>query len=298
MDKLQSIRVFSAVAEAGSFSDAARQLGISRGAASKHVQDLEAQLGIKLLIRTTRDVRLTSAGSAYLEACRQAILDIELADAIVSGRGGEPVGALRVLAPINFALSRLGSAIAAFLLRYPDVRLELTMSDQSRDPVRGEYDVVVRVLTKSPEEKPGVNAVHIANSSRILCASPAYLAQAGVPDDPSGLRDHRCLSYSYTDDPTLWRFRSGRDTVDVRVSGPLVTSSGQVLRAAALSGLGIAYGPESFFQSELSSGQLVQILEAYELPPVSIYALSLRERQRRAAIAAFTEFMKVYLSAG
>ena len=260
------------------------------------MQDLEAQLGIKLLMRTTRDVRVTSAGSAYLEACRQAVLDIELADAIASGRGGEPAGVLRVLSPINFALSKLGDAIAAFLLRYPDVRLELTMSDQSRDPVRGEYDVVVRVLTKGPEEKPGVHAVHIATSSRILCASPAYLAAAGVPADPPSLRDHRCLSYSYTEDPTLWRFRNGRETMDVRVSGPLVTSSGQVLRAAALSGLGVAYGPESFFHAELTSGRLVQILQDFDLPHVTIYALSLRERQRRAAIAAFTEFMKVYLA--
>jgi DNA-binding transcriptional LysR family regulator len=297
MDKLRSIQVFLAVADVGSFSHAARRLGMSRAAASKHVQHLEAQLGIKLLMRTTREVRLTAAGSTYLEACRQAVSDLALADALASGRGHEPIGPLRVLAPINFALDRLGSAISGFLLEFPKVRLELIMSDESRDPSRGDFDVIIKIQTTSPESKSGVQAVKLATSSRILCASPTYLETAGLPSQPSALADHRCLSYSYMDGPTLWHLKKGRETVEVRISGPLVTSSGQVLRAAALSGLGIAYGPESFFRGELISGQLVQVLRDFELPSVSIYALSMRERKHKGAIEAFTNFMSVYLAA-
>jgi DNA-binding transcriptional LysR family regulator len=297
MDKLTSIQVFLMVADTGSFSHAARRLGMSRAAASKHVQHLEAHLGVKLLVRTTREVRVTTAGSNYSDSCRQAVADLELADALASGRGREPIGSLRVLAPINFALDRLGPAISAFLLEFPKVRLELTMSDDSRDPSRGDFDVIIKIQTTVPESKVGVQAVKLATSSRILCASPTYLEAAGVPTQPSSLADHSCLSYSYVDGPTLWRLKKGRETVEVRVSGPLVTSSGQVLRAAALSGLGIAYGPESFFRGELVTGQLVQVLRDFELPCVSIYALSMSERKHRGVVDAFTSFMSAYLAA-
>ncbi len=295
MDRFENAKVFAAVVEAGGFTPAAERLGLSRAAASKHVQQLEERLGARLLERTTRRVSVTEAGRAFYQQCRRILADLEEAERAASELHNEPRGELRVIAPTNFGLAELGTAIADLIVAYPRLHINLTFNDRVTDPIEGGYDVAISV--GRPRGTSSSLVVRKLNTSRrILCASPDYLSRRGVPKQPEDLSGHDCLSYSYLEEPDEWHL-IGRDGERVvKVSGPIVTSHRQVLRTAAVRGLGIAYGPVIFFHEDIVAGRVVQVLPQFRLPEATIYAVYPAGRQLSAKVKAFNDFMARYFA--
>jgi DNA-binding transcriptional LysR family regulator len=278
--------------EAGGYSRATRRTGLSRALLSRYVLALEDSLGAKLLDRTTRSVTVTDDGQAYYDRCRSILEEVRTAEHFIRERHVAPSGELRVAAPVNFGVGRLGECVSAFLSAYPEIQLVLSLNDEAADPLPKGFDIAVKVGSfDSPPPRP-MTAFKLTSSKRIICASPAYIQTHGRPVRPDDLVNHVGLSYSYLSDPDIWCFRKERDERKVHVRRRLMTSSAAVIRQTALDGLGIAYGPVHFFAPELERGSLVQVLCDYELPEVSIYSLSLPSERTRAKVAAFNDFMK------
>jgi DNA-binding transcriptional LysR family regulator len=296
MDRFENTRVFTAVVEAGNFSAAAERLGISRAAASKHVLQLEERLSARLLNRTTRRVSVTEAGRAFYEQCRRILADLEEAERSAGELHNEPRGELRIIAPTNFALAEIGSAITDLALAYPKLRVNLTLNDRVTDPIEAGYDIAISV-GRPRGASSSLIARRLNSSRRILCAAPDYLARRGTPKRPEDLAQHACLTYSYLDPPDEWHLIGSDGERVVKISGPIVTSHREVLKTAAVRGLGIAYGPVIFFRQELEAGRVVEVLPKFKLPEATIYAVYPAGQQRSAKVLAFNDFMTRYLAA-
>jgi DNA-binding transcriptional LysR family regulator len=296
MDRFENARVFAAVVEAGGFTLAAERLGLSRAAASKHVLALEQRLGARLLNRTTRRVNVTDAGRAFYERCRHILADLEDAERSAGELYKEPRGELRVIAPTNFGLAEIGTAITDLVIAYPRLRINLTLNDRVTDPIEGGFDIAISV--GRPRGTSLSLVVRKLNTSRrILCAVPDYLARRGTPQRPEDLTQHDCLTYGYLENPDEWHLIGSDGERVVKVSGPIVTSHRQILGTAALRGVGIAYGPAVFFRDDLDAGRLVLVLPKFRLPEATIYAVYPAGRQRSAKVKAFNDFMKRYFAA-
>ena len=296
MDRFENARIFAAVVEAGGFTRAAERLGLSRAAASKHVLQLEARLGARLLNRTTRKVSVTAAGRTFYEQCRRIVAELDEAERAAGELHNEPRGELRVIAPTNFGLAEIGTAIADFVVAYPRLRINLTMNDRLTDPIEGGYDIAISVDMPRGASSSLV-ARKLNTSRRVLCAAPDYLQRRGTPQTPEELSGHDCLSYSYVAVPDQWHLTGADGEHVVKVSGPIVTSHRHVLRAAALRGLGIAYGPIDFFRDDLEAGRLVRVLAEHRLPEATIYAVYPASRQLSAKVKVFNDFMAGYFAA-
>lgn len=296
MDRFENARVFAAVIEAGGFTPAARRLGLSRAAASKHVLQLEERLGARLLNRTTRRVSATAAGRMFYEQCRRILADLEEAERSAGALHNEPHGELRVIAPTNFGLADIGAAIADFITAYPRLRINLTMNDRLIDPIEGGYDIAISV--DMPRGTSSSLVVRKLNTSRrILCASPEYLERRGIPQSPEHLAAHDCLSYSYVAVPEEWHLSGADGERVVKVSGPIVTSHRHVLRTAAVRGFGISYGPIDFFRDDLDAGRLKRVLPDYQLPEATIYSVYPASHRLSAKVKVFNEFMARHFAA-
>jgi DNA-binding transcriptional LysR family regulator len=295
MDRFENARVFAAVVEAGGFTRAAQRLGLSRAAASKHVMQLEERLGARLLDRTTRRVSVTAAGRSFYEQCRRILAELEEAERSAGGLHNEPRGELRVVAPTNFGLAEIGTAITDLIVAYPRLRIDLTLNDHLTDPIEGGFDIAISVGAPRGAST-SLMARKLNTSRRILCASPDYLARRGTPQQPEDLTQHDCLAYSYLERPDEWRLIGTDGERVVKVSGPIVTSHRQVLKIAAARGLGIAYGPVVFFRDDLQAGRLVQVLPQFHLPEVAIYAVYPASRHLTAKVRAFNDFMARYFA--
>jgi DNA-binding transcriptional LysR family regulator len=296
VDRFENARVFTAVIEAGGFTRAAQRLGLSRAAASKHVMALEERLGARLLNRTTRRVSVTAAGRTFYEQCRRILGELEDAERSASELHNEPRGELRVIAPTNFGLAEIGTAITDLVTAYPRLRINLTLNDRVTDPIEGGYDIAISV-GRPRGTSSSLIARKLNTSRRILCAAPDYLLRRGTPQQPEDLSGHDCLSYSYLDEPDEWHLIGADGERVVKVSGPIVTSHREVLRTAAVRGLGIAYGPTIFFREDLDAGRVVRVLPAYQLPEVTIYAVHPASRQLSAKVKVFNDFMARYFAA-
>lgn len=257
----QLMQTFVSVADATSFSIAARRHGISQSAVSKQIAMLEAQLGVRLFHRTTRSLALTSEGSAYYEAARRALAAIDEAQAAI-GPTAELQGLLRVTVPLTFAEARLVPIIASFLACHPKIEFDLSISDHALNLVADNIDVAIRV-GRLVDSSLVSRSVGVAR--RVVVASPAYVARAGRPERPSDLAAHNCLQYSLLASGTRWLFRSGEA---VSVMGNLRTDSPNALRAAALAGLGVAVNALWLFEHDIAAGRL-EILCADD-PPVTM----------------------------
>src|SRR6195256_5710222 len=202
MDKLTSIRAFTRVVQHGSFAAAGRELRLSRSAVSKYVIELEQALGSQLLVRTTRSASPTENGHAYYERCIAILADLEEADRAVTRLQSEPRGLLRVNAPMSFGTLHLGRAVADFMEKYPELQIQLMLSDQQIDPVQEGFDVTLRIADLPSSS---LIARKIAPAARVVCAAPSYLERRGTPEHPSALRDHDCLTYGYLATGNQWK---------------------------------------------------------------------------------------------
>jgi DNA-binding transcriptional LysR family regulator len=288
MDKLEAMRVFAQVVTHGGFTAAARAIGLSRSAVSKHVMDLEAALGVQLLRRTTRQTNATEAGLAYFERCQTILAEIEEAELAISDSQQAPRGQLRINAPMSFGTMLLSDAIADFMQRYREVQIQVILNDRFVDPIAEGFDITIRIAEL---EDSSLIARRIMPARRVLCASPAYLRRRGAPMAPDDLRRHDCLHYGYLATGAQWKLTGGGEDHWVPVGATLCANNAEVLRDAALKHRGIALLPTFVAARELEEGRLATVLEGFEPPPIGVYALYPPSRYLSAKVRAFVDFL-------
>lgn len=291
MDRLNSMTIFTAVVDDGGFTAAADKMGISRAQASKAVMQLEAHLGTRLLNRTTRRTSLTEVGRIYYERCKAILLDIEEIESIAGEQTTRPNGTLTLSVPTSFGILQLNKAILEYLQHYPDVQISLQLADRFIDVVSEGFDVAIRIAEL---DDSSLVARKIAPCKRVFCASPQYLQDSGVPQVPSDLARHRCLIYSNERRPDSWTIHGPEGSEMVRVSGPVCADNGDVLKEAAIQGLGITLLPTFIVGSDLKAGRLVQVLHEYCPEDISIYAVFPTRRFLTAKVRTFVDFITQY----
>ena len=289
MDQLHAMEIFTAVARLRSFSAAGRELGLTRAMVSKHILQLEAKLGARLLYRSTREVSLTEAGQAYLAPCTATVEQARAAALAISPAGAELAGALRIQAPSSFGSAWLADAVARFSLLHPKLRPSLHLDDALLDPIRHGFDLSIRV--GGIPDTSGLALRRLAPCRGVLCASPDYLARHGQPAAPDDLLGHQCLHFSHLTDGTSWHFARGAEQRTVRVDAGFTSNNGLVLHQAALRGLGIVYSTTFLAWRALHDGTLVRVLPEWELPLNDLTALYPAGRQLSPKVRALIDFL-------
>jgi DNA-binding transcriptional LysR family regulator len=284
------MQVFLRAASLGSFSAAARAMGLSQTMVTKHVTSLEARLGARLFQRTTRRLSLTDAGRRYWETCSRILPEIEEAERAIAADRAEASGLLRLNAPLAFGLRHIAPALAAFAVLHPRVTVELGLNDRVVDLVEEGWDLTIRI-GNLPSTR--LIARQIARTSMQVCAAPSYLTRCGTPRRVADLAHHSCLGYTLSDSvgPDRWTF--GRDgAVSVAVAGTLHCNNGDALREAAIAGQGIIYQPRFLLYDALADGRLIALaLDHDPLPPFGVHAVRADRRHVSAKVRAMTEFL-------
>lgn len=258
---LPDMATFARVVDAGNFSEAARQLGSTPSTVSRQIKRLEESLGTRLLERSTRSVRMTDSGAQVYGYCRDIVGAASGAVDVAGQAMGEPRGKVSVSAPIAYARSVIHPLIPDFLRSWPEVDVQLVFADREVDPLRDNVDVVIR-LTRSPPL--GLAGRQIGTAKWLLCASPAYLAAHGTPEEPRDLARHECLYLGETVDDNRWHFRRGTQAQSLDVRGRYVANHAGARLDAALQGFGIAGLPDFAAAQALQQGDLVQVLGEWE----------------------------------
>jgi DNA-binding transcriptional LysR family regulator len=288
MDKFEAMRVFCSVIEAGGFAAAAERLGQSTSAVSRHVAQLEAQLNVRLLNRTTRRMSPTDAGFAYFERCTQLLADLDETEASVSGEARRPRGRLRLTAPIALATLRLAPAFASFAEAYPEITLDIVLSDGLADFAEEGLDLAIRVGRVGSDN---LVARRIGESALLTAAAPAYLARAGTPQTPEELSRHACLTYAFAAGGNQWPFSDDQgEALNVRVGGPVHANNGMLLAELAAAGSGVVFAPCFILQPLIARGQLVRLFAdraATRLPIQVVYPTRRHLSAKVQAMAAF-----------
>jgi DNA-binding transcriptional LysR family regulator len=288
MDRLASMKAFAQVVDAGSFSGAAERLGVTRAAVSKGVMQLEKQLGVRLLNRTTRRVGPTEVGLAYHDRCLAILADIDEAERAVSSLHDEPRGRLKVNAPMSFALLHLGLPIVDFMARYPEVKVQLVMNDRLVDMIDGGFDIGIRIGALADSS---LIARRIAPARRVVCAAPDYIAKHGEPVHPDDLKHHICLNYGHLDANARWTFTGPEGDVTVPVEGALSVNNGDILCQAAAHGRGIVTLPTFIAGADLKAGRLVPIMAPWSLATQDIFVIYPPHRYLSAKVRVFIDFL-------
>lgn len=288
MQDLNLMVTYAHVVDSGSFSGAARRLGTSRSAVSKAVAKLEHALGVRLLQRSTRHLSVTEVGAAFAEHCNRIIDEIVQAEQLADSLHAEPRGTLRVAASVAFGTLHVAPALADFLGRYPDLDVDMTISDRGIDLAEEGYDVVVRVANELP---PTLVARQLAPVRRKLCATPEYFARHGLPQIPQDLSSHNCLDYTHSGEQGLWRFTGPEGEIAVPVAGRLRINDDEALSQAVLGGLGLALLPTFIIGRDLQAGRLCAALSEYIPVERHVYALYLPTRHLPVKVRAFIDFL-------
>jgi DNA-binding transcriptional LysR family regulator len=282
------METFARVAEARSFSTAARRLGLSKGAVSKAIAALEEELGSRLLNRSTRNVTLTEAGEVFLRSCQNIVAEAERAERAVRELSDSPRGLLRVNTATAFAARWLAPALPAFFERHPGVQVDLEGIDTYVDAAHGGWDVVIRIgrLVDS-----GLITRKLAHVRGVIVASPAYLARRGEPRRPEDLREHDCITYSLSSPPDRWTLTRKSQKVALRVTGHLRTNLDGACVSALVAGHGVGMLPTFAVANELRTGQLQAVLTGWEFPPLVMHALMPPAVAGTAKVRAFVDFL-------
>jgi DNA-binding transcriptional LysR family regulator len=283
MDRLAADRMFAAVVEAGSFAGAAQRLGTSSGQASKLVSRLEAELGVRLLHRTTRALSPTEAGQAYHTRLRGLLEEFDALDREVRDRSGVPRGTVRLTAPLSFGTLRLAPILTSFAQANPQIALHVSLGDRLVNLVEEGFDLAVRV-GRVPDSS--LVARKLGEAQVVAVASPGYLDGRGAPEQPAALAGHDCIIDTNRRDPTRWVFSRGQV---VTVSGRLVANNPTLGLLMAEAGLGIAYLPDFVAADSLAVGRVVRVLEGQEDDPLPIHALTPSGRHLAAKVRALID---------
>lgn len=288
MDTLEAMRVFVSVAEKSGFSAAAALLGLSTASVTRQVAWLEQRLDLRLLNRTTRRVSLTSAGSAYYQRCVALLAQFDDMQAAVGAQALTPIGLLRINAPVSFGIARLGPLLAGYRRRFPQVQLDLSLSDRLVELVEEGFDLAIRI-TRQPA--PALIARRLSQAQVVLCASPEYLARQGTPRLAADLGGHDCLAYRYWAGGEEWQLHGPNGEESIRIEGGLRANNGDVLREAALAGMGIVLQPDFLVGDDLTAGRLVRVLPDYEVPPIGIYAVYTSRSHLAPKVRSFIDYL-------
>lgn len=293
MDKLLALRAFVEVAETGGFSSAARRLDLATSSVTRSVDSLEKELGTALLNRTTRQVTLSDAGTTYYAKAKKLLDDMADADASVSDRSGEASGPLRVSVPVAFGSRRIAPFLTAFLQKYPKLDLDVRLSDAFVDLVSDRIDVAIRLGQVAPTAD--VVSRRIGVFARFLVASSEYLDRAGYPESPAALTDHECLRFTYAAEAQVWTFSRDQEEMRVTVTGRLKANSSEVLREAAMDGMGIALLPDWLVAADVQAGTLTRLLPDFEIGPNDtrsvVSAVYLPNQRGSRRVNAFINFV-------
>jgi DNA-binding transcriptional LysR family regulator len=308
MDRFAEIKTFCTVASTGGFSSAARQLGLATSSVTRLVDALEERLGTVLLNRSTRSVTLTDRGRTYYEQSLRVMEQLDAADDSVLDQSSELSGTLRIAAPVTFAAMFLGPIVIQLRQRYPRLLLDLRLSDTAAHLIDESIDVAIRIGSLDPH--PNLIARRLTGHERILCASPGYLAARGTPQHPADLAEHDCLQFVFADNRRIWRMRrrdviGGVDPADmpveeIAVHAVIQANNGELLRQAAVNGMGIGLLADWLVRTDLREGRLVPVLADYQVNPgvmdVGLHALYQSNRRGSQKIRMFVDMLAAYLA--
>ncbi len=289
MDRLSEMEAFATVVDQGGFTDAARKLGISKSAVSKHVSALETRLGARLLNRTTRRVSPTEIGLAYYDRARRVLNDAGEADALVTAMQTAPTGHLRLSVATDFGVSLLAPILGDFLHAHPAITVSVTLNDRYVELISEGFDLAIRV---GELEDSSLRARRIFSTSRRLVASRAYLEAHGRPERIDELNAHKLLHYSSQAAGNVWKLTSpSGEKRQVRAAGWLTVNDGQSLLHAAIAGLGIAYLPDFLLEGALADGLVVPAMPGLPEEPLGIYAIYPPGRYTQPKVRAIIDFL-------
>ena len=288
MDRFSTLTVFRRVVEMGSFSAAAQDLNYSNAAVSKMIKELEADLGAQLIVRTTRSLHLTDVGRSYFEQVSDILDGMAAADDAVRSETGTPRGRLKISVPMSFGLIIVSKLLPRFARQYPEIKIDLVMSDSYVDLIEEGFDLAIRggQLTDS-----SLRARKLLDIERVLCVSPAYLAEHAAPNDPEGLTEHACLVYSASTSPNVWHLQSGPDRKSIPIRAAYRANNSLAIREAILEGLGIGLLPKLFVANELACGELTNTLPQWEGEPQALYALYPAHRETSLKHRLLVDFL-------
>lgn len=300
MDQLAAMRSFVKVVEAEGFSEAARQLNLAVSSVTRQVNALEEMLNTQLLNRSTRSVTLTLQGSKYYGKVVQILQDVEAANLSVTEHGDVPRGILRASLPVAFGRMHIAPLLNQFLAQYPEIKLDLRLSDGLANLVEEDLDLVIRIgnLDRSSDN---LILRKLASHQRLVCGSPDYFEQHSIPAHPDELANHNCLCFTYATGYEIWRFKRQEEICEVKVSGSLTVNSADVLRQACLDGIGLILMPTWLINEDIQAGRLQAVLTDFQFHPqanldIGIYALYLPNRRHSLRVQVFIDFLTQHLS--
>lgn len=292
--ELLSLQTFLRIADSGSLSAAARATGRSLPAVSRSLVQLEADLGVRLLQRTTRRIHLTDAGAQYLERCRRILAEVEEANASVSDLGRALAGPVTLTAPVLFGQMHIAPVVTEFLGLHPQVTASLLLADALTNIVEEGIDLAVRI---GHLQDSGLVARKLGEVRRVACASPAYLKRRGTPKTPADLANHSCLQFGALSPTPYWEFHEAGKPRQVRVQGSFSSNQGAPVIEAARAGLGIVFVLSYQVQELVAKGELRVLLQPYEAPPVPVSVILPSGRHLPARVRALADLLQARIAA-
>ncbi|ABV86231.1 LysR family transcriptional regulator [Shewanella pealeana] len=296
MDQIGAMKAFVRVVQTGSFSAAAREQSSTQATISKKVAALESLLGAKLLTRSSRELSLTEVGAVYFENCVAIIAELDEAQAQVRSQQASPKGILRVAAPVVFGCQFIAPILGEFLIRYPEIKVDLMLSDKHVDLVAEGVDLAIRA--KQLEDSSLV-ARHLFDNPLITVASPEYLKRFTQPKEPQELRAHNCIVYSMLKSVNIWHFeqaKGGGDKISVPVGGNCRCDNGEAILQLALDGVGIAQLPTWMVDKHINQGKLQRMMPNYLSHPLPFNAIYPQSRYVPLKVRCFIDYLKQCLA--
>lgn len=288
MSEIGAIPIFVSVVENGGFAAAARNLGVSKSAVSKRISQLEQNLGAQLFYRTTRKISLTEAGERYFSHALTALSAARDAEDAVTQLQKAPYGRLKINIPMSFGRLHIAPLVAEFLKLYPDIQIDMVLDDRVVDLVEGGFDLAIRG-GNMPDS--ALIARKLTPCRNILCASPVYIVEKGKPSDPRDLINHNCIHFSYFTDARYWTFIGEGEPVRVEVAGNFNANNSEILHEVIVNGCGIGRLPTFIAGPDIVSGRLVRVLEKYQMPSQTFYAVFPERRNMPAKVRVFLDFL-------
>jgi DNA-binding transcriptional LysR family regulator len=285
---LEGLAIFAKVAECRSFADAAANLRLSKATVSKAVSRIEARLGARLIIRTARRFELTDSGRQLVGRAAQILAEGEAAEDETQARVRSPRGVVRLTAPVSFGTLHLAPLLPAFLAAFPEISIDLHLSDARTDLIGDGFDAAIRIAVD-----PGASLIvqPLCVMERYLVGSRAYLDKHGRPKHPADLAEHRCIYYSYTTTAEVWRFTKGSKSASVRPSGPLRVNNGDAMMPALIAGTGLGILPEFFLREAIASNRLERLLPDWSIPLGSLYWVTPPEQPLPKRVEVLGKFL-------
>jgi DNA-binding transcriptional LysR family regulator len=292
---LDGMVIFTEVVNSGSFTQAASNSGHSTSYISKEINKLEARLGVRLMQRTTRSLKLTAEGEVYFQHCQQIIDDAEQAQSIVSGAQAEPQGTLRISCPTSFTMARLQHIFSDFITQHPKINLEIDLSNHKVDLIAERFDIAIRASRQLDDSSLISRTIY--STDDVVVAAPSYLQHFGTPTTVMELENHSAITYSNSKQPDVWSFINPQgETETIKVSSRIQTNSSELEISLCIAGHGVMLMPRFNLKGEIERGELVELLTEYQRPEISVYVVYPSRKHMSAKVRSFIDFTCAELS--